>query len=71
MPTNAFFADAPGVYTSHKNILNLNTINTRKWHSESADPAKALDLSLAKQTNKQTNKNFWTHRGLNSRPSRF
>ena len=30
---------------------------TRKWHSESADPAKALDLSLAKQTNRQT-KNF-------------
>ena len=26
-PTNAFFADAPGVYTSDKIILNLNTIN--------------------------------------------
>ena len=25
-PTNAFFADAPGVYTSDKIILNLNTI---------------------------------------------
>ena len=48
---------------------------TRKWHSESADPAKALDLSLAKQTdkqtNKQTNKKFCPHRGSNSRPSRF
>ena len=29
------------------------TIKTRKWHSESAGPAKALNLSLAKQTNKQ------------------
>ena len=29
---------------------------TRKRHSESADPAKALNLSLAKQTNKQTDK---------------
>ena len=28
----------------------------QKWHSESADPKKALDLSLAKQTNKQTDK---------------
>ena len=44
---------------------------TRNWHSESADPAKALDLSLAKQTNKQTNKKFCPHRGSNSRPSRF
>ena len=26
-PTNAIFADAPGVYTSDKIILNLNTIN--------------------------------------------
>ena len=26
-PTNAIHADAPGVYTSDKNILNLNTIN--------------------------------------------
>ena len=26
-PTNALFADAPGVYTSDKIILNLNTIN--------------------------------------------
>ena len=26
-PTNAFFADAPGVYTSDKLILNLNTID--------------------------------------------
>ena len=26
-PTNAFFADAPGVYTSDKFILNLNTID--------------------------------------------
>ena len=26
-PTNAFVADAPGVYTSDKIILNLNTIN--------------------------------------------
>ena len=26
-PTNAFHADAPGVYTSDKIILNLNTIN--------------------------------------------
>ena len=26
-PTNAFFADAPGVYTSDKIILNLNTID--------------------------------------------
>ena len=26
-PTNTFFADAPGVYTSDKIILNLNTIN--------------------------------------------
>ena len=26
-PTNAFFADASGVYTSDKTILNLNTIN--------------------------------------------
>ena len=26
-PTNAFGADAPGVYTSDKTILNLNTIN--------------------------------------------
>ena len=41
---------------------------TRKWHSESADPAKALNLSLAKQTNKQTNEKFWPHRGSNSRP---
>ena len=38
-------------------LLIHNTIPTRKWHSESADPAKALDLSLAKQTNRQT-KNF-------------
>ena len=30
---------------------------TRKWHSESTDPAKALDLFLAKQTNRKT-KNF-------------
>ena len=84
---------------------------TRKWHSESADPAKALNLSLAKQTDKQKilatqmfelstlaflaqfsyrlsyraviiwllisdyyyqiNKNFWPHRGSNSRPSHF
>ena len=29
---------------------------TRKWHSETADSAKALNLSLAKQTNKQTDK---------------
>ena len=29
------------------------TVQTRKWHSESADPAKALDLSLTKQTDKQ------------------
>ena len=39
----------------------IKTALTRKWHSESADPAKALNLSLAKQTNKQTNrqtKNF-------------
>ena len=38
-----------------------NNKQTRKWHSESADPAKAPNLSLAKQTNKQTNrrtKNF-------------
>ena len=41
---------------------------TRKWHSESADPAKALNLPLAKQTNKQTNKKFWPHRGSNSQP---
>ena len=41
---------------------------TRKWHSESADTAKALNLSLAKQTNKQTNKKFWPHRGSNFRP---
>ena len=33
---------------------------TRKWHSESADPAKALDISLAKQTDNQ--KIFSTHR---------
>ena len=44
---------------------------TKKWHSESADPAKALDLPLAKQTNKQKNKKFCPHRGSNSRPSRF
>ena len=50
-----------------KNIIKA----TRNWHSESADPAKNLDLSLAKQTNKQTNKNFWPPRGSNSRPSRF
>ena len=31
-PTNAIFADAPGVYTSDKIILNLNTIN--KIHFE-------------------------------------
>ena len=43
-------------------------VTTRKWHSESADPAKALNLSLGKQTNKQTNKKFWPHRGSNSRP---
>ena len=35
---------------------NWNKNTTRKWHSESADPAKALNLSLAKQTNKQTDK---------------
>ena len=51
----------PEQYTNSK-------IKTRKWHSESADPAKALNLSLAKQTNKQTNKKFWPHRGSNSRP---
>ena len=34
-------------------ICNIK-LDTRKWHSESADPAKALDLSLAKQTNRQT-----------------
>ena len=44
---------------------------TKKWHSESADPAKALNLSLAKQTNKQTKKKFWPQRGSNSRPSGF
>ena len=32
----------------------IETRTTRKWHSESADPAKALDLSLAKQTNRQS-----------------
>ena len=37
--------------------LKNKAISTRKWHSESADPAKAIDLSLAKQTNRQT-KNF-------------
>ena len=45
--------------------------HTRKWHSESADPAKALDLSLAKQTNKQTKKKLCRHRGPNFRPSRL
>ena len=41
-------------------ITELSTGNkksTRKWHSESADTAKALNLSFAKQTNRQT-KNF-------------
>ena len=36
-------------------------IQLEKWHSASADPAEGLDPSLAKQTNKQTNrktKNF-------------
>ena len=33
------------------------TIKTRKWHSENTNSAKALDLSLAKQTNRRT-KNF-------------
>ena len=31
----------------------INLLLTRKWHSESADPAKALNLSLGKQTDKQ------------------
>ena len=48
--------------------IRLKSNLTRKSHSESADPAKALNLSLAKQTNKQTNKKFWPHRGSNSRP---
>ena len=39
------------------NTIHKKPIITRKWHSESVDPAKALDLSLAKQTNRQT-KNF-------------
>ena len=39
-----------------KSYFLTNLILTRKWHSESADPANALDLSLAKQTNKQTDK---------------
>ena len=30
----------------------LNKLTARKWYSERADPAKALYLSLAKQTNK-------------------
>ena len=38
------------------NYLYTKKKETRKWHSESADPANALDLSLAKQTNKQTDK---------------
>ena len=41
-------------------ILDLKIMvpkTTRNWHSESADPAKALDLSLAnKQTNRRTNR---------------
>ena len=41
---------------SKRKIKLINTNITRKWHSESADPAKALNLSLAKQTNKQTDK---------------
>ena len=42
--------------TSKRPQTNQLKIKTRKWHSENADPAKALDLSLAKQTNKQTDK---------------
>ena len=37
--------------------LYPNAILTRKWHSESADPAEALNPSLAKRTNRET-KNF-------------
>ena len=40
--------------TSEREAKKDKSSPTRKWHSESADPAKALDLSLAKQTNKQT-----------------
>ena len=65
------------IYYISQSYFNLpkktfrNKSNSRKWHSESADPAKALDLSLAKQTNKQTNKKFCPHRGSKSRPSHF
>ena len=34
----------------------IKSTKTRKWHSESADPAKGLGLSLAKQTDEQTDK---------------
>ena len=41
------------VFAAKPNIVMI-PIPTRKWHSESADPSKALDLCLVKQTNKQT-----------------
>ena len=36
-PTNAIFADAPGVYTSDKTILNLNTINKNHLRCDCID----------------------------------
>ena len=57
--------------TSDANATEDDLFKKKKWHSESADPAKAFDLSLAKQTNKLTNKKSWPHRGSNSRPSRL